>query len=189
MGKPQRFSFPYYNSACTFTILVLVLLIKRIPIKQPIVFILKAFNRQKTIEIILERDSSGKVIKKLDYELKKPYPTIEIRVPKNLAGLQRDIINKKTSDYKQIFINAVSRPYPFYVNGKFDQKTKINLFDIPTTLYASYMTIKEFFKQSFLATDDNEQKLMNKEIKNFEKTLSKLIPDGIESKYYKFTVY
>ena len=151
--------------------------------------VLEALENQKTIEIVLERDRSGKVIKKIDYELKKPYPTIEIRVPKKLSTLQREVINKKTSDYKQILINAVARPYPFYVNGKFNQKTKINLFDIPTTLYASFLTIKEFFKPSFLATENNEQKLIDKEIKNFQKTLSKLIPDGIESKFYKFTVY
>lgn len=151
--------------------------------------VLNALDNQKTLEIILERDRSGKVIKKIEYELKKPYPSIEIRVPKNLATLQREVINKKTSGYKQILINAVSRPYPFYVNGKFDQKTKINLFDIPTTLYASYLTIKEFFKPSFLAAENNEQKLIDKEIKNFEKTLSNLIPDGIESKFYKFIVY
>ncbi len=151
--------------------------------------VLEALENQETIEIILDRDRSGKITNKIDYELKKPYPTIEIRVPGNLATLQRDVINKKTSAYKQIMINAVARPYPFYVNGKFEANTKINLFDIPTTLYASYLTIKAFFKPSFLATENNEQKLMDKEIRNFQKTLSKLIPDGIESKFYKFSVY
>ena len=151
--------------------------------------VLEALQNQKTIEIILERDQAGNIIKKIDYELKKPYPTIEIRVPKNLSTLQREVINKTASDYKQIIINAVSRPFPFYVKGKFDEKSKINLFDIPTTLYTSFLTIKEFFKPSFLATENNEQNLIDKEIRNFEKTLSKLIPDGIESKFYKFTVY
>ena len=103
--------------------------------------------------------------------------------------LQREFINTITSDYKQILINAVSRPFPFYVKGKFDQDSKINLFDIPTTLYASFLTIKKFFKPSFLAIENNEQKLIDKEIRNFQKTLSKLIPDGTESKFYKFTVY
>jgi len=151
--------------------------------------VLEALENQKTIEIILDRDRTGKVTNKIDYELKKPYPTIEIRVPGNLATLQRDVINKKTSGYKQILINAVARPYPFYVHGRFEENSKINLFDIPTTLYASYLTIKAFFKPSFLATENNERKLMDKEIRNFQKTLSKLIPDGIESKFYKFTVY
>jgi hypothetical protein len=151
--------------------------------------VLEALDNQKTIEIIVERDKSGKVIKKIDYELKKPYPTIEIKVPRKLATLQRDIINRKTSNYKQIVLSAVSRPFPFYINGKFEQNSKINIFDIPTTLYASYLTIKQFFKPSFLAAENNEQKLIDKEIKNFQKTLSKLIPDGIESKFYKFIVY
>ena len=115
--------------------------------------VLDALDNQKTIEIILERDRNGNIIKKLDYELKKPYPTIEIRVPKNLAVLKREVINRSTSTYKQIIINAVSRPFPFYVNGKFDPNTRIRLFDIPTTLYASYLTIEEFFKPSFLAVE------------------------------------
>jgi len=151
--------------------------------------VLEALQNQKTISIILEKDKAGNVLKKIDYELKKPYPTIEIKVPKNLSTLQREIINDVTANYKQIIIQAIARPFPFYVKGKFDHKSKINLFDIPTTLYASYLTIKEFFNPSFLATGDNEQKLIEKEIRNFEKTLSKLIPDGIERKFYKFSTY
>ncbi len=151
--------------------------------------VLEALDNQKTIEIILERDRSGKVIRKLDYEPKRPYPTIEIRVPRKLSELKRETINRKTADFQQIVISAISRPYPFYVKGQFDPGKKIQLFDIPTTMYASYLTIKEFFKPSFLATDDNEQKLIDKEIRNFEKTLSKLIPNGIENRFYKFAVY
>lgn len=151
--------------------------------------ILHAFNNQKSIEIILERDISGKAIRTIEYALKKPYPTIEIRVPHNLSALKKDILTSETSDYKQIIINAPSRPYPFYIPGEFNINEPINIFDIPTTLYASYLTIKAFFKDSFLQNQNNEQKLINKEIKNFEKTLSKLIPDGIEKKFYKFTVY
>ena len=151
--------------------------------------ILNAFNNQKSIEIILERDKSGKATKTIDYEIKKPYPTVEIRVPYSLSSLKKDILTSETSDYKQIIINAPSRPYPFYIHGEFKIDEPINIFDIPTTLYAFYLTIKEFFKDSFLKTQNNERKLINKEIKNFEMTLSKLIPDGIEKKFYKFTVY
>ncbi len=151
--------------------------------------ILNAFNNQKSIEIILERDRFGKPVKTIDYEIKKPYPTIEIRVPYNLSSLKKDILNIETSTYKQILINASNRPYPFYLKGEFNANEPINIFDIPTTLYASYLTIKEVFKNSFLKTQNIERKLINKEIKNFEKTLSKLIPDGLEKKFYKFTVY
>jgi hypothetical protein len=151
--------------------------------------VLEALQNQKSIEIILEYDKVGNVIRKMDYELKKPYPTIEIRVPRKLSTLQREIVNNTTANFQQIILKAIARPFPFYVKGRLDEQSKISLFDIPTTLYASFLTIKEFFKPAFLATDNNEQKIIDKEIRNFRKTLSKLIPDGIERKFYKFTVY
>jgi hypothetical protein len=110
-------------------------------------------------------------------------------VPRTLASLERDVINRTTSDYKQIIIKAVSRQFPFYVQGEFDAESNLNVFDIPTTLYASYLTIKAFFSSSFLAEENNQQKLIDKEIRNFEQTLSRLIPDNLEQKFYKFTVY
>ena len=151
--------------------------------------ILHAFNNQKSIQIILERDKAGKATRTIDYEIKKPYPTIEIRVPHDLSALKKDVLTIKTSDYKQIIINAPSRPYPFYIHGEFDADKPIKIFDIPTTLFTSYLTIQAFFKDSFLKTQGNERKLNNKEIKNFQQTLSKLIPDGVENKFYKFIVY
>nr|8HWI_A Chain A, CD-NTase-associated protein 12 [Larkinella arboricola]8HWI_B Chain B, CD-NTase-associated protein 12 [Larkinella arboricola]8HWI_C Chain C, CD-NTase-associated protein 12 [Larkinella arboricola]8HWI_D Chain D, CD-NTase-associated protein 12 [Larkinella arboricola]8HWI_E Chain E, CD-NTase-associated protein 12 [Larkinella arboricola]8HWI_F Chain F, CD-NTase-associated protein 12 [Larkinella arboricola] len=151
--------------------------------------ILEAFNNQKSIQIILERDRTGKPTKTIDYEIKKPYPTIEIRVPQNLASLKKEVLTWNTSEYKQIFINAASRTYPFFLQGEFKEDQILSIFDIPTTLYASYLTIKELFTDSFLKTQNNERKLINKEIRNFERTLSKLIDDTIEEKFYKFTIY
>jgi hypothetical protein len=151
--------------------------------------ILQALENQKSIEIILEKDRSGNAVKKIEYELKKPYPVIEIRVPRNLAALERDTINRATSDLRQIIVKAVSRQFPFYIQGEFNENSNLRVFDIPTTLYASYLTIKAFFSPSFLAEENNEQKFMDKEIRNFEQTLSRLIPDNIEFKFYKFIVY
>ena len=151
--------------------------------------VLQALENQKSIEIILEKDRMGNAIRKVDHELKKPYPVIQIRVPRKLATLERDSINRTTSELKQIIIKAVSRQFPFYLQGEFEENSKLKVFDIPTTLYASYLTIKSFFSSSFLAEGNNEQKLIDKEIRNFEQTLSRLIPDNLEQKFYKFTVY
>lgn len=151
--------------------------------------ILNALNSQKSIEVVLERDKLGKAIKTIDYEIKAPYPTIEIRVPRKLSSLKKDILTSETRAYQQIVINASSRPYAFYILGEFSPDKPIQLIDIPTTLYASYLTINTLFKSSFLATENNLEKLVDKEIRNFEQTLSKLIPDNIEKKFYRFKVY
>lgn len=151
--------------------------------------VLQALETQNSIEIILEKDRAGNALRKVDYELKKPYPVIEVRVPRNLSALERDVINRTTSGLKQIIIKAVSRQFPFYIQGEFDANSNLNVFDIPTTLYTSYLTIRKFFTDSFLVEENNEQKLIDKEIRNFQQTLSRLIPDNQEFKFYKFIVY
>lgn len=150
--------------------------------------VIAAFQERDTIEII-KRGKGGKPDEKFEYSLTNHFPTMEVRVPQKLSSLQRDVLEVVTKDYVQIIIKSKTRSFAFYVHGEFDENSDLHIFDIPTTLFASYLTIKEVFTRQFLASENNERKLIDKEIRNFEKTLSKLIPDVIEHKFYTFSVY
>ena len=149
--------------------------------------VLDAFATEKTIEVI-EKDATGKVIKKFRQKISDHMPTIEIRAPRNLMMLSRKHMHVRTKNYRQLIINTQVRPFPFYVEGSFNAKSRLRLFDIPTTLLASYFTMEKFFTPEFLAADDNLQRLMFKEIRNFEKTLGKLIPGHVEHQFYSFKI-
>ena len=69
------------------------------------------------------------------------------------------------------------------VNGK-----KFKLFDIPTTMFASYLAIKRIFTDEFLERENNFKLIESREIANFERTLRILVLDEIEKNYFKFSV-
>jgi hypothetical protein len=148
--------------------------------------VLEAFQRESSIEVI-GKDKQGNETRFVQ-EIRNHWPTIEIRTPRNLRALSREVLNIRTKDYKQLILKTKVRPFPFYVQGRFGEKASLHLFDIPTTLLASYFTIQAVFSPAFLASEHNLQRLMDREIRNFEKTLSRLIPDDIEQKVYSFRV-
>jgi len=146
----------------------------------------EAFERSDTFTVS-ERDSKGDYVDVATYPIKDRYPVIEVRIPKNLAELGQDVIKRRTQSFKQIRVNAMTRTFPFYIEAELDSNGLPKLFDMPTTLFASYMTTQEIFSAEFLARENNLAHIMDKEIENFERTLRLLIPDGFEREYFRFT--
>ena len=93
-----------------------------------------------------------------------------------------------TKGYKQVIVNTKDRHFPFYVQGSFGESSRLHLFDIPTTLLSSYHTINEFFSPTFLATENTLQRLMDKEIWNFDKTFRTLIRKDRDRKGYSLKI-
>ncbi|HRF80270.1 MAG TPA: nucleotide-binding protein, partial [Flavobacteriales bacterium] len=146
----------------------------------------EAFEQSDTFTVS-ERDGKGNYVDVATYPIKNRYPVIEVRIPKNLAELGQDVIKRRTQSFKQIRVNALTRAFPFYIEAELDSNGLPKLFDMPTTLFASYMTSREIFSADFLARENNLAHIMDKEIDNFERTLRLLIPDGFEREYFKFT--
>jgi S1/P1 nuclease len=57
------------------------------------------------------------------------------------------------------------------------------LFDIPTTMFASYVAIIRILTDEFLERENNFKPIESREITNFERTLRILVPDRIEKNY------
>ncbi|WP_160318893.1 TIR domain-containing protein [Arthrobacter sp. ERGS1:01] len=150
--------------------------------------VFSAFEHSKSFQVI-EKDENGEEIA-TSYDLKNHYPTIEIRMPANLIDLEQESLNRYTSSYKRIIINAKSRPFPFYVSGRLSAKGQsLHLFDVPTTMLSSKLAIDEYFSADFLAQDDTRRTLESREIANFEHTLRVMVPDWIERKYFRFSIW
>lgn len=150
--------------------------------------VLYALDTEKTFEIV-QKDRNGEVMTRFTQAIEDHTPTIEIRTPRDLSVLDRDVLKERTRGYTQIILTTKVRPFPFYVQGSFGENDTLHLFDIPTTLLASYCTIREFFSNAFLAQEGTLQRLMDREVRNFEMVLSKLMPNRMERMYYVFTVY
>ena len=146
-----------------------------------------AFRQVDKVKIA-ERDVKGNIIAEAEQDIIERSPTIEVRVPKNLAELDPDTIKQRTSALKQITITANVRSFPFYIDGDFVNGREFKLFDIPTTMYASFLAIQKIFTDEFLARDNNQKLIESREIANFEKTLRILVPNKIEEKYFNFIV-
>lgn len=150
--------------------------------------VLDALSNEKTFDII-RKNKDGEVVERFTQKIEDHAPTIEIRVPRNLAALDRMKLRVHTADFLQLVLGTRVRDFPFYVSSKVSEAENMHLFDIPTTLLSSYITIQNIFSETFLAEEGNLQRLMDREIRNFEETLSKLIPDDQEHRYFRFTIY
>src|SRR6476469_2470517 len=148
--------------------------------------VFEAFDNSEKITIC-EKDARGNKIEK-DFDLNDDYPTIEIQMPQNLAELEQELLKRKTKGFKQIIVETKIRPFPFYIEGDFVNGKDFILFDIPTTMYASYLSIKKIFSEEFLARENKMKFIQSKEIENFERTLKIMVPDYIEKKYFKFSI-
>lgn len=146
----------------------------------------EAFERSEMFTIS-ERNVRGEYVDVATYPIRDRYPVIEVRIPNNLAELEHDIIKRRAQSFKQVRVNAMTRAFPFYIEADLDANGLPRLFDMPTTLLASYKTIHEIFTPDFLTRDKNLAHIMDKEIDNFERTLRMLIPDGYEREYFRFT--
>ena len=67
-------------------------------------------------------------------------------------------------------------------------RKEFKLFDIPTTMFASYLAIKRIFTDEFLERENNFKLIESREIANFERTLRILVPDKIEKNFFRFSV-
>jgi hypothetical protein len=150
--------------------------------------VLDALSNEKSFDII-RKNKEGEVLERFTQKIEDHSPTIEIQVPRNLASLERMMLRVHTADFTQLVLGTRVRDFPFYVRSRVSPEEDLRLFDIPTTLLSSYITIQSIFSESFLAEEGNLQRLMDREIRNFEETLHKLIPDEQEHKFYRFTIY
>lgn len=146
----------------------------------------QAFTEIKKFEVI-EKDATGKIIKKQKVTVKNRYPSITVLLPRKLSELDPAFLGRKTSSLKQITVNTTSRPFPFYIEGDVSDDT-VSFFDIPTTLLSSLETVNKIFSADFLARDDNFDRIQRREIANFEKTIRIMVPDAIENNLIKFAL-
>lgn len=146
----------------------------------------EAFERSEEFTIS-KRNEKGDYVDVEVYPIRDRYPVIEVRIPNNLAELEQDTIKRRTQAFNQVRVNAMTRAFPFYIETNLDANGLPRLFDMPTTLLASYKTIQEIFTSDFLARENNLVHIMDKEIDNFERTLRLLMPAGFEREYFRFT--
>jgi hypothetical protein len=149
--------------------------------------VFEAFEVTDRLKII-ERYSKGNVISETGHDIVNRYPTIEVQIPQNLQELDPDTFKQRTFSLKQIVVSTKIRSFPFYIEGDAAGGSDFKLFDIPTTMYASYLSIQKIFTTEFLARDNNYKMIESREIANFERTLRIMVPDKIEKNYFKFSV-
>jgi hypothetical protein len=124
----------------------------------------------------------------MECDIVNRYPTIEVQIPQNLVELDQDSFKRRTAGLRQIVVETKIRPFPFYIEGDFVNGKEFKLFDIPTTMFASYLAIKRIFTDEFLARENNFKLIESREIANFERTLRILVPNKIEKNYFRFSV-
>lgn len=149
--------------------------------------VFEAFEHSDKIKII-EKDAAGKKISETECDIINRYPTIEVQIPQNLVELDQDSFKRRAAGLKQIVVETKIRPFPFYIEGDFVNGKEFKLFDIPTTMFASYLAIKRIFTDEFLERENNFKLIESREIANFERTLRILVPDKIEKNYFRFSV-
>ena len=149
--------------------------------------VFEAFEHSDKIKII-EKDAAGKKISETECDIINRYPTIEVQIPQNLVELDQDSFKRRAAGLKQIVVETKIRPFPFYIEGDFVKGKEFKLFDIPTTMFASYLAIKRIFTDEFLERENNFKLIESREIANFERTLRIIVPDKIEKNYFRFSV-
>lgn len=99
-------------------------------------------------------------------------------LPKTLSDASIEGAKKfvKIHKIQQFVLSTAARPFPFYVNAEL-QDGRVIFYDYPTTLGASHEAIKIALAGPFLSYGSHHIILDNKEIRNFERTLSILLQD------------
>jgi hypothetical protein len=99
--------------------------------------------------------------------------SLNIIIPRNLDDIEQNNLRWIVRDLKQIVLKTGFRRFPFYVESEVEteQKRRLVLFDIPTTLLASRKVIQMLVGSSAIGDDLSAAKLEQREIMNFEKTL------------------
>jgi hypothetical protein len=116
--------------------------------------VFEAFEHSDKIKII-EKDAAGKKISETECDIINRYPTIEVQIPQNLVELDQDSFKRRAAGLKQIVVETKIRPFPFYIEGDFVNRKEFKLFDIPATMFASYLAIKRIFTDEFLERENN----------------------------------
>ena len=137
---------------------------------------------------VVERDEKGQIVREDRCRITDRRPLIHVKLPRRLRDLESDQLKEKTSLYRQIAVTTRFREFPFYIGNESDTDTNLTLFDIPTTMLSSKIAIEKIFSAQFLARDNILERLENREIINFERTLRIMVPDKLEHKYFKFSI-
>tara|TARA_R110002096_G_scaffold233047_2_gene423008 strand:+ start:7437 stop:8444 length:1008 start_codon:yes stop_codon:yes gene_type:complete len=99
-------------------------------------------------------------------------------LPASLAKANREGARRFVKDRGLLDLNlptgGAGRSYPFYVGGEC-RDGRLQIYDYPTTLGASYQAIEIALANGFLGQTDHHRVLERKEIVNFQRTLEILL--------------
>jgi len=137
------------------------------------------FNEVKTIK--LEKKLFGKTWKN-DRNFH-----INVIIPEALAYLGPKQIQDKLKEnaLTEVSIKAKSRPYPLYIKADVLSNKPLQLYDLPTTLFASIECIERVVPNTLLNHEELENLLQVRELRNFNKTLEHLLSKKKNEPYRK----
>lgn len=145
-----------------------------------------AFLHSSTVTL-RNRGDSGFLDLPIEIPITDRRPIVEVLLPRNLSQLRRDAPRQRIGKLTQLSIDTPSRSFPLYVDlSEVDASGVLQLYDVPTTMYASKLAIDELFDKAFLAGNDMRRKLEEREIRNFETTLRILVYEDIEAAQFRF---
>lgn len=104
--------------------------------------------------------------------------SLRVIIPEMLVELDPNTLKMSVKNLVQIILATPYRDFPFYIRAKAPTPAtagSLELFDIPTTLLASRGAIDLLLHESTLGRSKDREKLEQREIRNFEKTLDLLI--------------
>ena len=119
--------------------------------------------------------------------------TLTILIPSRLSDISPINLNKTVKglnkNIKSVSVRTPYRDFPFFIKAvdTFGSDCALELFDLPATLLASKKAINVILADSSFGKSRDKEKLEQREIHNFRKTLDYLIEEdlGIDNKHIK----
>lgn len=149
--------------------------------------VIDAFTHNPVFQVY-ERDSQGEVIAESMRTLRTEgrTPMMRLRIPSELSRLNPDRLRRQRNNALLVRVSTQWRGFDLFMDAMIDDEHELVVFDYPSTLFTARSTIERLFSRDFLARGDNRSRIEKREIDNFKQTLSHLMPDVFEDRYFEF---
>lgn len=151
--------------------------------------VLEAFRTKDFFEVV-ERDDHGDEIESTRRQVgirNRDY-VIHVEMPQRLRELESAALRYRVRGYTQVKLSTEFRTFPFFIRTRaadIGESGTLELFDVPTTMLAASRAIRGIFDDGFLAGEGRLELIEEREIANFQETISKIMVYG-EDRFIKF---
>jgi hypothetical protein len=113
---------------------------------------------------------------------------ITVIIPETLAYVNPKQIQHRLQENNLVEVKVIAknRSYPLYIKGVVTNNSFLQLYDLPTTLFASMEAIEKAIPNDYADYNQMENLLQIRELRNFKKTLESYLKKDEYSLYKKY---